>query len=67
MLQQHNVETAGVKRKLKRASGLKRHLSALSRTLGEIARGIDEWLAEVDAGNLAATGRGQKARRPADA
>src|SRR5215469_11602650 len=67
MLQQHDVETAGVKRELERAGSLKRHLSALSRTLGQIARGIHEWLAEVDARNLAAVGRGQKARRPADA
>ena len=67
MLQQHDVETAVVEGKLQRAGGLKRHLPALSRALGQIARGIDEWLAEVDARDLAAIGRSQKARRPADA
>src|SRR5262249_11600598 len=67
MLQQHDVETAVVEWKLQRAGGLEQHLPALSRTLGQIARGIDERLAEVDAGNPAAKGRGQKARRPADA
>ncbi len=67
MLQQHYVEMAVVERKVQRAGGLKRHLPALSRPLGQIARGIDEWLAEVDARNPAAIGRGQKARRPANA
>ena len=67
MLQQHDVETAVVKWKLQRAGGLERHLPALSRALGQIARGIHEWLAEVDARNPAAIGRSQKARRPADA
>src|SRR3954469_13799122 len=67
MLQQHDIETAIVEWKLQRAGGLERHLSALSRTLGQIARGIDEWLAEVDAGDPAAIARRQKARRPADA
>ena len=42
VLQQHDVETTVVKWKLQRASGLKRHLPALSRALGQIARGIDE-------------------------
>jgi hypothetical protein len=54
MLQQHDVEMAVVERKFQRAGGLKRHPLALSRPLGQIARGIDEWLAEVDARNLAA-------------
>ena len=67
MLQQHHLEMAVVERKFQRASGLKRHPPVLSRALGQIPRGIDEWLAEVDTRNLAATGRGQKARRPADA
>jgi hypothetical protein len=67
MLQQHDVETVVIKWKLQRASDLKRHLPTLSRALGQIARGIHEWLAEVDAHNTAATGRSQKARRPADA
>jgi hypothetical protein len=40
--------------------------SALAGPLRQIARGIDEWLAEVDARNLAAIGRSQKARRPAE-
>src|SRR6516225_7738017 len=67
MLQQHDVEMAVVERKLQRAGGLERHLSALTRPLRQIARGIDEWLAEVDAHNSAAIGRSQEARRPADA
>ena len=67
MLQQHDVEAAVVEWKLQRAGGLERHLPALSRALGQIARGIHEWLAEVDARDLAAIGRRQKARRPADA
>lgn len=57
---------AVVERKVQRAGGLKRHPLALSRPLRQIARGIDEWLAEVDARNPAAIGRGQKARRPAN-
>ena len=67
MLQQRDVEAAVVEGKLQRAGGLERHLSALSRPLGQIARGIDEWLAEVDTRDLAAIGRGQKPRRPANA
>src|SRR5258707_11810145 len=67
MLEQHDVETAVVKWKLQRTGGLERHLPALSRALGQIAGGIHEWLAEVDARNLAAVSCGQKAHRPADA
>src|SRR5258707_13179927 len=66
MLQQRDVEMAVVKGKFQRAGGLERHSLALSRPLRQIARGIDEWLAEVDAGNLAAICRSQKARRPAN-
>src|SRR4051812_8426 len=58
---------AVVERKLQRAGGLERHPLALSRPLRQIARGIDEWLAEVDARNPAAIGRGEKARRSANA
>ena len=60
------MKRAVVKWKLQRAGSLERHLPALSRPLGQIARSIDERLAEVDARNLAAKGRGQKASRPAD-
>src|SRR5215472_5984307 len=67
MLQQHDVEMAVVEGKFQRAGGLKRHSLALSRPLRQIARGMDEWLAEVDARNLAAVCRSQKARRPANA
>src|SRR5262245_19619942 len=67
MLQQRDVETAVVERKLQRAGGFKRHSPALARALGQIARGIHEWPAEVDARDPAAMGRSQKARRPADA
>ena len=67
MLQQHNVETAGIERKLERAGGLKRHLPALSSTLRQITRGIDECLAEIDARNVAAEGCGQRARRSTNA
>jgi hypothetical protein len=66
MLQQHDVEMAVVERKFLRAGGLKRHPLALSRPLSQIARGIDEWLAEVDACNLAAICRSYKARRSAN-
>src|SRR5262249_12245954 len=58
--------TAVVERKRERARGLKRHPLALSGPLRQIARGINERLAEVDAGNLAAICRRQKARRAAD-
>src|ERR1700722_19660034 len=67
MLQQHGVKPAVIKWKLQRAGGLERDLPALSGALGQIARGVHEWLAEVDARNPAAIGRGQKARRSADA
>jgi hypothetical protein len=67
VLQQHDIETAIVKGKLERAGGLERHLPGLSRAFGQIARGIHEGRAEVDAPNLAAIGRSQIARRPADA
>src|ERR1700738_1197663 len=60
MLEQHDVETAVVEWKLQRAGGLKRHLPALSGALGQIARGIDEWFAEVDARHPAALGRSEK-------
>src|SRR5215469_10978268 len=55
------------KGKLQRIGDLKRHLPALSRALCQIARGIHEWLAEVDARDPAAIGRSEKARRPTDA
>src|SRR5260370_16126624 len=64
MLQQHDVEMAVVERKFQRTGGLKRNPLALSRPLRQIARGVDEWLAEVDAPNLTAICRSQKARRP---
>src|SRR5260370_37693911 len=67
MLQQHDVEMAVVERKFQRTGGLKRNPLALSPPLRQIARGVDEWLAEVDARNLAAICRGQKTRRPANA
>src|SRR5579859_1736303 len=67
MLEQHDVEAACIKWKLQRAAGLEGHLRALSRALGQIARGIHEWLAEVDAGNPASVSCRQKARRSADA
>src|SRR5258708_17970042 len=67
MLEQHGVETTVVKWKLQRTGGLERHLPALSRALGQIAGGIHEWLAEVDARNPAAVSCSEKARRPADA
>jgi hypothetical protein len=67
MLQQRDIKTAVVKWKLERTRGLERRLPAQARALGQIARGIHEGLAEIDARNPAATGRSQKARRPADA
>src|SRR5258708_33703124 len=67
MLQQHDVETAVVEWKLQRAGGLERHLPALSSALGQMARGIHEWLAEVAARPPTAIGRSKKACRPADA
>jgi len=67
VLQQHNAETAVVKRKLQRTGDLERHLPALSGALGQKARCIHEWLAQVDAGHVAAVGRRQKACRAADA
>ena len=66
MLQQHDVETGVVEWKVERARGLKRHALALSRTLRQIARGINKRLAEIDAGNPAAVSRSEEARRPAD-
>ena len=65
VLKKRDVQMTVVERKVQRAGRLERHLPALSRPLGQIARGIDEWLAEVDARNPAAIGRSQKARRPA--
>src|SRR5262249_54389676 len=68
MLQQHDVEIAVIKRELERAGGLEPHPPALSRALGQIARRLDEWLAEIDTRNPAAIiGRRQKARGTADA
>ena len=67
MLQQHDVEAAVVKGKLERAGDLEGHLPALSCALGQTARGLHEWHAEVGTGNPAAVGLRQNARRPADA
>src|SRR5262245_22501983 len=67
MLQRHDVEATVTERQLERARDLERYLPALPGALGQIACGIDERLAEVDARHPAAMARGQKARRPADA
>ena len=67
MLQQRHIETPVTKRKLQRAGGLKRHMLALPRAPGQVAGGLDEGLAEVDARHPAAIGLGQIARRPANA
>src|SRR5215472_13790502 len=67
MLEEDSIETAVVKWKVQRARGLKRYLPTLSRAFGQIARGVHEWLAEIDARYAAAVRCRQKARRPADA
>ena len=67
MLQQRDIEMAVVKGKRQRARVLERHPLALSCPLRQIARGFNEGLAEIDAGNPAAIGGSQKARRAANA
>ena len=66
-LQQRDIEMAVVKGKRQRARVLERHPLALSCPLRQIARGFNEGLAEIDAGNPAAIGGSQKARRAANA
>ena len=67
MLQQHGVERGGVEWQFERAAGLERYERALPGPFGQIARGIDEGHAEVDARHPAAASRRQKSRRSADA
>ena len=66
VLQEGGVEAAIVEGKFQRVAGLEGHLPALPGARGQIARGVHEGLAEVDAGDAAAKGRRQEARRPAD-
>src|SRR5690348_13666732 len=66
MLQQHDIEMAVVEWELQRAGGLERHPLALPRPLRQVACGVDEWLAEIDARNPAAICRSEKARRSAN-
>ena len=67
MLQQRGVEAFLLEGKLQRAGRPERHPQSLARARGQIACGLHEGLAEIDAGDPAAIARRQKARRPADA
>src|SRR5579864_7027430 len=66
MLEQHDVELGIFERQVERVRNLERYGAFLAGPAIEIARGLDERLAKIDARYSAAIGLGENPRRPAD-
>ena len=66
MLRPGIVECGGGKRQIQRVGLQKRRLLSHPGPLREHGGDIDKWLAQIDAGDLAAVGRGQKPRGAAE-
>jgi hypothetical protein len=67
VLQEHDVEMTLVEGEIKRVGGLEGYPPGLSRPFGQIARCLNEGLAEVDARDTAAVIPRQESRGAADA
>ena len=67
MLKEHEIERAVCEGEVERVADLERRSVLHAAARGQILRRVDERLAEIDAGDVAAEGRGEEPGRPADA